>query len=63
MTMPNPMVRSMRPVIIGSIAPSESSTMMPLSLRIERTLRAVGNESGSRIEKKTASASAKIGRP
>ena len=36
---------------------------MPLSLRIERTLRAVGNESGSRIEKKTASASAKIGRP
>ena len=62
-TMPNPMVRSMRPAIIGSIAPSESSAMMPLSLRIERTLSTVGNESGSRIEKKTASTSVRIGRP
>jgi hypothetical protein len=63
MTMPNPMVRSMRPAIIGSMAPSDSNAMMPLSLKIDRTLIAVGKESGSRIEKVTASMSVKIGKP
>ena len=46
-TMPNPIVRSMRPAIIGTIAARDSSAMIPLSLRIERALIAVGNESGA----------------
>ena len=37
--------------------------MIALSLRIERTLSAVGNVSGSRIEKKIASSNVRIGRP
>ncbi len=57
------MVRSMRPAIIGNIAPSDSNAMIPLSLRIERTLSSVGNESGSRTEKQIASSSARIGKP
>ena len=38
MTMPKPTVRSMRPAIIGSVAASDSSAMIALSARIERTL-------------------------
>ena len=51
-TIPKPIVRSMRPAIIGTIAASESSAMIALSLRIERALIAVGNDSGSSSEKK-----------
>ena len=53
----------MRPAIIGTIAASESSAMIALSLRIERKLIAVGNESGSSSEKKTISRIVRIGRP
>ena len=54
-TMPKPIVRSMRPAIIGTIAASDSSAMIALSLRIERALIAVGNDSGSRSEKNAIS--------
>jgi len=56
-------VRSMRPAIIGTIAARDSSAMIPLSLRIDRALIAVGNESGSSTEKKTISRRVRIGRP
>jgi len=36
MTMPKPMVRSIRPAIIGNVAASDNSAMIALSLRIER---------------------------
>ena len=62
-TMPKPIVRSMRPAIIGTIAASDSSAMIALSLRIERALIAVGNDSGSRKEKKAISRTVRIGRP
>jgi len=39
-TMPKPMVRSIRPAIIGNVAASDSSAMIALSLRIERALSA-----------------------
>jgi len=53
----------MRPAIIGIIAASESSAMIPLSLRIDRALIAVGNDCGSRIEKKAIRTRVRIGRP
>ena len=52
MTMPKPMVRSIRPAIIGKVAASESSAMMALSARIERKFRYVGKVFGKSSEKK-----------
>ena len=63
MTMPKPMVRSIRPAIIGNVAASDSSAMIALSLRIERALSAVGNVSGRSNEKKTISRIVRIGKP
>ena len=62
-TIPKPIVRSMRPAIIGTIAASDSSAMIPLSLRIERALIAVGNDCGRSSEKNTINSSVRIGRP
>ena len=63
MTMPKPMVRSMRPAIIGKVAASDSSAMMALSARIERKFRYVGKVFGKSSEKKMIKRTVRIGRP
>ena len=62
-TIPKPTVRSMRPAIIGTIAASARSAMIALSLRIDRALMAVGNDSGSSSENTAMSRTVRIGRP
>ncbi len=63
MTMPKPTVRSMRPAIMGTVAASDRSAMIALSLRIERMLSAVGKVSGRSSEKKMINRTVRIGRP